>query len=135
LLLLIDELLEVRATADEIAIDPLQRAAALGRDEEPVEAVEEFVADRARYGPVIGKRLISGEDLLDDDVDTADIRMPPGLCLQVAQVPVRIEESIRMIHPQAGHLPLPDESENQPVGLLEYLPALDADPGEIVDVE
>ncbi len=135
LLLLVDELLEVGVPPDEVAIDAFQNRAVVGGDEEAVQPIEEFVSDRSRHRPRRRELLLPRKDLLDGHIHAVDLRVTGRFRLKIPQISVRVEEPVGMIHAQAGHLALPNEPKDQPMRLLEDFPALDADTGEVIDVE
>src|SRR5581483_4622257 len=57
------------------------------------------------------------------------------MLLQVPEISQRIIQPVRVVDPEPIELSLPDEPEDQPGGLLEYLLPLHRDRSEAVDVE
>ena len=97
-------------------------------DEQPADVVEELVADGARHRPVAGSRSLEAEDLLDPD--------PPGAAVaQAAQITRGIGEAVGMVDAQPVDHALLQQPQDQAVGRVEHLLELDANPGEVVDVE
>ena len=165
LLLLIDQLAEIDLAMDEPGVDLLQLLRVLPGDEDPVQRVEEVVAGGARHRPARRQRFRPPEDLLGDHVerplepriarllqllanlglqllpaDAPLLRPRPRALqdvrlLQQPEIAPRIREPVRMIDPQAVHPALRQQTQRQPVGVLEDLGVLHLHGGERIDVE
>ncbi len=102
---------------------------AVRADHPPGDAPEEVVAGRAGAGPGLGQLLPRLQDLLHDDPRGR------GPLPQRCQVRPRLAQTIDVIEPKPGDMALVDQTEHQPVGVLEELRVLHAQPHQGVDIE
>ncbi len=97
-------------------------------DEQPGDHVERVVPGRAVARPVVRQPLVVDEDLLRD-------RPHRGQLAQPGQVGARIGQPVGMVDPQPGDDPLRHQRQDHPVGGVEDLGVLDAEPDEGRHVE
>ena len=136
----------------EAAIEQLKRFLLGVIDEEAVHQVQKAVAGGAFDGPFGSQRLVAGQDLLGHDIEgpiarfryraVSSLGVPvgsraPGFAgvLQEAEIFLRLEKPVRMIHAQPANVALTHQIENQRMHRGEDFGIFHANGGEIVDVE
>ena len=123
------DVLEARALAGEALIDAVEMRLGVLVDEDAGEHVDEAIAGGAVDRPVLGQVLVVREDLLHHD-PWAD----EGL-VQPLQILARIGQPIGMVDAQAIDAAALGEPADQAVRRLEHRAVLDADAGEVGDLE
>ena len=126
-----------------------QRAVGRGIEEQAVHEADELVAGGAGDRQILAQVLVTGEDLLDQQVDrSAAARIDlgalavPGVGEHVGDarqqpltVAPRIVHAVDVIEAHAVHLAFGDQAEQQAMGGLEHLAPFHAQTGQLVDVE
>ena len=130
---------QIAPFAGEVApglLEPVESAAV---DQHARNDVEPFVARGAGDAGKLRRRLAVGEDLLDDDVEgRRQAVLAPQLAHELLQAPgiLRgVAQAVDMVEPQALQRVGRDQSCHQRVDRLERRGMLDAQAGEVVDVE
>src|SRR5438874_7795964 len=111
----------------------MERAPLAAIHKKAVEIVEEFVPDRALDFPLRAQLLVRRHDLLRHHIEGLLAGM--AFLLDPLEVASGIEQAVGVIDAQAADTPLVDQLEPETVYGAKDVAVLDANRGELVDVE
>ena len=122
--------------AAQVRVELLQCRFAVRVDQDAVDVGECVVAGRAVRLPPCGQFFAVLEDLLDEHVPRSVGSLGAlQRGVQLFQIPARVQQTVRVVDPQAVGNPLAHPAEHLRVALLEHPGKLDAQAGERRDGE